>query len=343
MKNKEKILIFNVNWLGDVLFSTAVIRNIRYNYPDSFIACVIPGRCQSVLEGNPYLDEVIIFDEKKEHKGVLAKIKFVAYLRGKKFDRIFLLHRSFSRLLIAFLAGIPRRIGYYTAKRGFLLTQKITPPDINSMHRIDYYLNVIGKSGLEVKDRFTDFFVSEKDLLRVKELLAGYGLTDKDLLVGINPGGNWGPKRWPKEYFSCLADRLIEELSARVLITGSQKDLALAEEIRSKMKNKPVIVCGQLSIKQFAGLAKRLDLFISADSGPLHIANAAGAKKIIGLFGPTDTKITGPYPPDNAVILQINAGCVIPCYKVDCRDNRCMKALTPDMVISRVMEIFPAP
>lgn len=338
---KEKILIFNVNWLGDVLFSTAVIRNMRYNYPDGFIACVIPERCRPILEGNPYLDEIITFDEKSEQKGILAKIKFIAYLRGKRFDRIFLLHRSFSRLLIAFLAGIRRRTGYYTAKRGFLLTDKIAPADINSLHRIDYYLNVIAKSGLEVKDRFTDFFVGEKDLLRVKELLDGHGLTDKDLLIGLNPGGNWDPKRWPKEYFSRLADMLIEELSAKVIITGGKKDIPLAEEIRSKMKNKPVIVCGQLSIKQFAGLAKRLDLFISADSGPLHIANAAGAKKIIGLFGPTDPKITGPYPADNAVILQRNTGCVIPCYNVKCGDNRCMKALTPDMVMIRAREILP--
>jgi len=343
MKHKERILIFNVNWLGDVLFSTAVIRNIRYNYPDSFIACVIPGRCYPVLEGNTYLDEIIIFDEKGKQRGILAKIKFIAYLRGKKFDKIFLLHRSFSRLLIAVLAGIPQRIGYYTAKRGFLLTQKISPPDINSLHRIDYYLNVIKEAGLDIKDRVTDFFIGQEDALRVKGILAEHGLGENDLLVGINPGGNWDPKRWPKEYFSCLADRLIEELSAKVIITGSQKDLALAEEIRAKMKNKPVIVCGQLSIKQFAGLAKRLDLFISADSGPLHIANAAGARKMIGLFGPTDPKITGPYPADNSIILQRNIGCVIPCYNVNCKDNRCMKAVSVDMVMSRVKEIFPEP
>src|SRR4030042_6140538 len=141
----KKILVFNVNWLGDVLFSTATIRNLRYNFPDSFIACIIPRRCYQVLESNPHLDEIIIYDEKGEHKSLLGKLRFIRYLRRIRFDTVFLLHRSFSRALITALAGIPERIGYYTKKRGFLLTRKIPPVGMNSLHRIDYYLNVIKK------------------------------------------------------------------------------------------------------------------------------------------------------------------------------------------------------
>lgn len=77
----KRILIFNVNWLGDVLFSSATIRNVRRNYPDSYIACVIPSRCYPILKGNPYLDEVIIFDDKDRHKGVLEKLNFVSLLK----------------------------------------------------------------------------------------------------------------------------------------------------------------------------------------------------------------------------------------------------------------------
>lgn len=90
----KRILIFNVNWLGDVLFSTAAIRNIRYNYPKSFIACIIPSRCYHVLKDNPHLDEIIIFDEKERHRSIFAKLKFVRFLKKKRFDTVFLLHRS---------------------------------------------------------------------------------------------------------------------------------------------------------------------------------------------------------------------------------------------------------
>ena len=344
MQNKKKILIFNVNWLGDVLFSTAAIRNIRYNFPDSFIVCIIPERCYPVLEGNPYLDEIIIYDEKGKHRSLLSKLGFIGYLRKIRFDMVFLLHRSFSRALITALAGIPERIGYYTRKRGFLLTKKIPPVDINSLHRIDYYLNVIKKAGIEVKDKFTDFFVSEGDLkfvddFLVKELSRSAGKDNGTFLVGINPGGNWSPKRWPKEYFAEIADRLIKEFSAKIIITGSSGDLALAGEISSAMRAKPILACGILNLKQFAVMSKAMDLFITADSGPLHIANAVGTKKIIALFGPTDPAITGPFPSENVIILRKDVGCRIPCYVVDCKNNRCMKAITVDDVIKEVEKI----
>ena len=111
MGKNKRVLIFNVNWLGDVLFSSAAIRNIRRNFPDSFIACIIPSRCYPVLKGNPNLDEIIIFDEKDRHKGVFTQLDFVRQLKDKQFDIVFLLHRSFTRALMCRLAGIPRRIG----------------------------------------------------------------------------------------------------------------------------------------------------------------------------------------------------------------------------------------
>ncbi|MDP3732674.1 MAG: glycosyltransferase family 9 protein, partial [Candidatus Omnitrophota bacterium] len=84
---------------------------------------------------------------------------------------------------------------------------------------------------------------------------------------------------------------------------------------------------------------KRLDLFITADTGPLHIANAAGTKRIIALFGPTSPEITGPYPLKNTVILSKDVGCKVPCYVVNCKDNRCMKAITPEEVIKEIKQI----
>jgi lipopolysaccharide heptosyltransferase II len=338
MKNKH-ILIFNVNWLGDVLFSTATIRNIRHNFPDSFLACIIPSRCYPILKGNPHLDEIIIFDEEDRHKSILAKLKLVQYLKAKKFDAVFLLHRSFTRALICRIADIPERIGYYTKKRGFLLTKKIIAPDANTIHRIDYYLNIIEQAGLKVEDRYPEFFISEEDAKFVEDFLNKNLIKKEDFLVAINAGGNWQPKRWNKEYWAILADRLIRDFKAKVMITGSQNDLVLAKEIKDLMMAKPIIASGIFSLKHFGALARRADLFITADSGPLHIANAAGCKRIIALFGPTHPSITGPYPQKNVTILSKDVGCKIPCYVVNCRDNRCMKAITPDDVIEKIKSL----
>jgi heptosyltransferase II len=336
----KRILIFNVNWLGDVLFSSATIRNIRRNYPDSYIACVIPSRCYSILKDNPYLDEVIIFDEKDRHKGMLEKLNFVNLLKKKEFDTVFLLHRSFSRALICRLAGIKQRIGHYTKKRAFLLTKKIIPPGKDSLHRIDYYLDVIEKTGLRVEDRYLDFFVSPSDEEQVDGFFKNNLLKTHDFVVAINPGGNWMPKRWPPDYWAQLADKLISETGAKVIITGSISDLLLAGQIKDAMRQVPLIACGVFNIKQLGALAKRVDLFITGDTGPLHIANAVGAKKIIAIFGPTAQSITGPYPPTNVVILQKATGCRVPCYRVNCPDNRCMQAVTPADVLAEVKQMF---
>ncbi len=338
MGNK-RILIFNVNWLGDVLFSTAVIRNLRHDFPGSFIACIIPKRCYPVLEGNPYLNEIIIYDEKEEHKGLSAKLKFIRFLKSRKFDTVFLLHRSLSRALITWLAAIPERIGYYTWKRGFILTKKIKPVAPDSLHRIDYYLNIIKESGFTVADRFTEFFTDESDEKFAEDFLNKNAVRRGDFLVGINPGGNWGPKRWPLAYFAALAGGLTKEFSAKIIITGSHLDLELAREIEKTAGCKLISACGALDLKQFGALCKRLDLFVSGDTGPLHIADACGAKNLIALFGPTDVSITGPRNSKDAVILQKQAGCKIPCYTVECRDNRCMRAVTPEEVLQEVRKM----
>ena len=332
----KRVLIFNVNWLGDVLFSTATIRNIRRNFPDSFIACVIPSRCYPILKGNPHLDEIIIFDEKDRHRGILEKLSFVQLLKSKQFDTAFLLHRSFSRALICRLADISQRIGYYTRKRGFLLSKKIISPPRDMLHRIDYYLNIIEKAGLRVEDRYLDFFVSDEDIEFVDDFLKSRAIKKDDFIVGINPGGNWIPKRWAKEYWAKLSDRLIRELRAKVLITGSISDVTLVKEIQGLMEEKPILACGVLNLKQLGALCKRLDLYISADTGPVHIANSVGTKRIVAIFGPTHPSITGPYPLKNVAILQKDVGCKLPCYEVHCKDNRCMKAITPDDVLEQV-------
>lgn len=335
----KRILIFNVNWLGDVLFSTAAIRNIKRNFPDSYIACIIPSRCEPVLKGNPHLDEILIFDEKSIHKNALEKLKFVKLLMSKKFDMVFLLHRSFSRALICRLAGIPQRIGHHTKKRAFLLTKSIMPPERDSMHRIDYYLHIIENAGLKIEDKHTEFFISQQDKESVDNFLNAHAVAKNDFLTGINPGGNWLAKRWPKEYWAQLADKLISEFGFKVVITGSSSDIALVKSIHKLMKEKAIVAAAELNIKQLGALCERLDLFITADTGPLHIANAVGTKKIIALFGPTHPDITGPMPMTDVSILRKDVHCKIPCYIVSCLDNRCMKAIKPDDVLSEVKKI----
>ena len=335
----KRILIVNVNWLGDVLFSTPIFKALKKEYPNSYIACMIPERCREILEGNPNLDEIILFDERAKQKSILSKIRFILNLKKKNFDTAFLLHRSFTKALIVYLSGIPERIGYFEKKRNSLLTKSITPPDKDEIHRLRYYTNLIESMNIPIKDKSCEIFTSQADEGYIKDLFNANKIKEGDFLIVINPGGNWDLKRWPKEYFAELADKLAVELNAKIIITGAKKDTALAEEINNLMKAEPVNLCDKTTLKQLAALFKKVNLVVSADSGPMHIANTVGAK-LVALFGPTSAKITCPYNKENCIIVEGKVDCKIPCYDLDCVDNACMKSIKPELIFKKIKESF---
>jgi lipopolysaccharide heptosyltransferase II len=338
METPKRILIFNVNWLGDVLFSTAAIRAVRTTYPESFIACAIPGRCYQILEGNPHVNEVIIFDEKGSHRTLAGKVAFIRFLARKKFDTVYLLHRSFSRALLCALAGIPRRIGHTSRKRAFLLTTRIEPPARDTVHRIDYYLTVVRQAGCVDAGRNPDLHVSRHDERAAADFLEKKGVAEGERIAVLNPGGNWMPKRWPASHWALLADRLIGEREYRVVFSGGSEDQELVREIQGMMKHAAVAACGALTIKQLGALTRTAQVFVTADSGPLHIAAAAGSRHIVALFGPTLPELTGPVCDTGVTVLQKKGTCELPCYEVGCQDNACMKRLSVDDVFAAVVK-----
>ena len=333
----KRILIVNVNWRGDVLFSTPFIRTIRENYPDSFIASLIVPRCASILKNNPRLNEVIVFDEEREHKGLWGKLRLIRLLRSKHFDTAFLLHRSFTRTLICALAGISQRSGYYTKKRAMLLTKSVPQP-LKPMHKVEYFLNIAQACGMETENKDYEFFASPEDKDYVSGLFQECGLKEDDFLIVINPGGNWSLKRWSKENFARVCDSLIRDYQARIIITGAKADFNLARDIAALMKNRPFIFCGKTTLGQLAALMAKASLVISNDSGPMHIA-LSQKTRVIALFGPTSPEITGPYGRGNYLVIQKDVGCQTPCYQLDCKDNRCMKAITVEDVLEAVKKI----
>lgn len=332
----DRILIINVNWLGDVLFSTPFIKAIRKAHPRAFIACMVVPRCKEILEDNPHLDKLIIYDEDNLHKDIFGKMKFISGLRAEKFEKTYILHRSLTRALITLLSKIPERTGYHTKKRGLFLTNKIPQPQ-EPMHRVEYFLNIAKAIGIDISDKDLVFCINDKDLAVAQTLLTQSGITDKEKFVVINPGANWLSKRWPVEGFARLADDLINKYKVKVAITGAQKDLQLANKIASLMKNKPLILAGKTTLKQLGAVLKKASLVISNDTGPLHIA-VSQETATIALFGPTSKDITGPYGKCDYVVIQKDVGCEIPCYNLKCQDTKCMKAIGPADIIKVIDE-----
>ena len=331
MKNK-RILIVEVNWLGDVLFSTAAIRELRAMHPQSYIGCLVHKRCQEVLAGNPHINELIILDEDNIHRGLKGTLVLVRHLRARHFDTVYLFHRSFTRALICWLSAIPHRIGYATPKRRAFLTESITPPE-GAIHRAAYYLYIVTRKMISDKEQLRcDFFINDSDTAFIRRLLEKENIHPHERIVVMHPAGNWPAKRWPKHYFAELADELMTRYHCAVIFTGTGKDCSLIGEIIVSMKQKAINLCGGTSLKQLGALFERSDLLISGDSGPLHVAVAL-ARPAIALFGPTDQSITGPLATRNTAVLQKSVDCMIPCYMVDCVDNRCMAAIGVEDVL----------
>jgi lipopolysaccharide heptosyltransferase II len=334
----QRILIVEVNWAGDVLFSTPFIRCLKENYPQAYLACLAVPRVKEILQNNPYLDEVIVFDEQGRDKGFWSKIAIIAELKKRRFDSVFLLHRSTTRTFLCALAGIKRRIGYETGKFNPFLTQKVAHPD-KPLHKVEYFLQLAQESGLKVSQHNYEFFFSEEDARYISAFLKNSGIDSQEKFCVINPGGNWDLKRWPKENFSRLAEKLQKELRLKVVITGAEKDSALAENISHSLSEKPIVSCGKTTLPQLAALLKRAALVISNDSGPMHIAVSVGTKTI-AIFGPTSAQITGPYGTGEFAVLQKDIGCSVPCYNLICKDNRCMKAVTVEEVFEKAKEML---
>ncbi len=337
-----KILIIGVNWLGDTLFMTPAIRALRRRYPNAFLACAVPPRCRELLAGNPHLDLVLSFDERGDDRGLAGLWRFVRTLRSHRFDTTFLFHRSFTRALITALAGIPRRVGYATWKRAWLLTTAVPTPPPDTVHKVAVFLNLLATAGVPSDGLAYDFMISDEDRRYARQLLraalggvpGGPGPSGTLLrpIVAMHTGANWSLKRWPPAFFARLGDELGGPGGAQVVLVGAAADRPMAEGIARRMRHPPVILCGQTTLAQLGALFTEVSAVVSNDSGPLHLAAAVGARTV-GLFGPTKPELTAPPPAPHVRILFGSIGCPVPCYRLWCPINLCLRQITPAQVV----------
>jgi len=341
MKTKgahNRILIVEVNWVGDVLLSTPLIRSVREKFKNAHIACLVHPRVKEVLKKNPRINEIIIYDEKHAHKSLLGKLRLTWELRRHRFDLAILLHRSFTKAFITYLAGIKKRAGYITGKRRLLITHPVDSAD-TPLHKVDYFLKVAGALGCDTGNRNCEFFINDTERRKIERVLAENGIGKGDFLVVLNPGGNWAPKRWPEENFACLAEGLIEKYGAKIAISGAKKDIERALRIKEKMKRPVTVLCGKTNLSELAALAERADFVISGDSGPMHVA-VSMKSNVIAIFGPTSPSFTGPTGSGNYRVIQKDVSCEVPCYELACGDYKCMKAVTVYDVLSVFGEMY---
>ena len=334
MMRIRKILVFTTNWLGDALFISSLLAALKENFTQLHLAVASVPRVKGVFQSNPNVDKIVIYDEKDKRMSLISRLRFISKLREEQFDTALILKPSLTRTFILKCAGIKQIIGFDNPKSGWLLTVKVLSPK-EIPHRIDYFLAILEHLGLKISQRKYEFFPSDEDRIYIAKLFSQKRISGNLPLIVINPGANWIPKRWPSENFAALIKKIKARLPLNIAITGADKDRDLAEEIIKKSGKDIFDFTGQTSLGQLGALMEEADIVISADSGPMHIAAALG-KSVVALFGPTSARITGPYPIENHIVIQKDVGCRVPCYDKNCRDYRCMKAITVDEVVEKV-------
>ncbi len=332
----RKVFIRSTNWIGDAVMSVAALREVRRLYPEDRLVLAARPWVSGLFENQGLVDEVVSIGTTPSR--ITAFRQAVSVARGS--DQAVLLQNAFGAALVTIAAHIPDRAGYRTDGRSWLLTRSAVPRIKRlGRHQIYYYLDLLYQTGLSPTDYLSDsgykpdihLVTDDSSLASAHRRLDENGVVRNRPVVGVNPGAFFGSaKRWFADRWAALADLLIQRLDAQILIFGSREEKRLADEIRESMHYRPVILAGATDLPSLMALISLCDLFITNDSGPMHLAAALGTPQI-ALFGSTDEIATGPYSP-KAQVVHKHVECS-PCLLRECPlDLRCFEQIKVDEV-----------
>ncbi len=356
----SRILIVNPFGIGDVLFTTPLIRALRHAFPDARIGYVCNRRTERILRENPHLDDLFIY-EKDELVQMLRQswwrcalhiVSLLWRVRQAKFDLVVDLSLGERYAFILKLLGVPRRVGFDYHRRGRFLTERLPIDGYHDAHVVEYYRRLLAFMGIALCDPSLELHPSSEDERWADAWLAGHQVPRGRLLVGLVPAGgvSWGVdapfRRWSFEGFAAVGDALAERLGAQLLLFGEESDRGVCETVARLMRHPVIDVSGQTTLGQFISLLGRLGVVVCNDGGPLHLAVGRGVKTV-SIFGPVDPRVYGPYPVDEArhkVIRRDELPCR-PCYHQfrlpPCPYERaCLRTIEPEAVIEACMELL---
>ncbi|MDD5504255.1 MAG: glycosyltransferase family 9 protein [Candidatus Omnitrophica bacterium] len=338
---REKILLIRTDRIGDLILTTPAIKAVRCAYPGAHIAMIVRPYTQDIVRENPFLDEIIVYDKLSKHRSWLAGFRFAMELKRKGFGMALIFNPTNRMHITAFLAGIPRRIGYDNKLR-FLLTNAVkNTKHLGLKHERDYAIDMLKAVGIYSDEKELCFNVNGFSGERAREALLAEGINDKDRFVVIHPGASCPSKIWPAERFAGLADALVRSYGVKVVIVSgaAAADSACALSVQRFMQYTPVLFAGSLDIGCLAALIKKSVLFISNDSGPVHIAVAVGTP-VVDIFGRSQSGLGplrwGPLGPRD-IVMHKDAGCGQACLAHDCKRNfACLLSVSVDDVFKAI-------
>jgi heptosyltransferase-2 len=340
----RQILVRATNWVGDAVMSLPALQALRLRFPETHLAILARPSVADLYTREPFADEVIPYRAPKGWAGLGEKRMLARQLRARQFDCAILLQNAFEAAALVWLARIPQRIGYNRDARGMLLTHAVPVPRPGEIpaHQRFYYLELLKRAGiidtypLDVQIKLAS---SPAAAERGRRMFAERGIAGP--VIGISPGAAFGgAKRWLPERFAETATKLARELQATIAVFGTPQEAELGAQVAGMIGSQSVAVlnmAGRTSLGEFIDMAAACRVFVTNDSGSMHIASALGVPTVV-VFGPTDENATGPAGHSYA-ILREPVECA-PCHRRECPiDHRCMTGVSAERVTAAALKL----
>jgi lipopolysaccharide heptosyltransferase II len=350
----DRILLIRPDHLGDLLFTTPAIRHLREAFSQAHITYLVGPWSKGAIKNNPHINEIALcpfpgFTRQKKRSALepyVILLRYARQLRQRGFDlAIILRFDHWWGALLAYLAGIPRRVGYDIAEVRPFLTDIVSYS--SERHEVEQNLGLVewvtgNKS--QVTRTLLEFNLTAEDEGFAEDYLMGHGVEDGDLLICIHPGAGAPVKLWKNEAWAQVADTLAQQHGAKVILTGSAEEAPLCRAIAEQMTTKPIMAAGETSLGELAAIMARCRLVLGVDSGPLHLAVAMDTPTV-HLFGPVDSRAFGPWgEPARHIVVTSEMDC-IPCNRLDytsaeLHQHPCVRNITVEQVLEAVEKLI---
>jgi heptosyltransferase-2 len=339
-KVNKKILIVAPNWIGDAVLSLPVVDACAQFWPEADLTVLARAHVAKLFEARKAAIRSVGY-QRGHGPGRIGNLLGVGWrLRREKFQLALVLPNSLSSAIVTWLAGVPERLGYSTDGRGWLLTHRLRDRrKERGLHQVDYYLGLLRSLGASQVDRIPRLQLRENFLELGLTLLRDMGIDKRELLIGVHPGAAYGEtKRWFPERFGAVLERL-QKSGRRFLLLGGPGEELIAQQIGMVMERPPLDLVGKTTVAEALALISMCALFLSNDSGLMHVAAALNIPQV-ALFGSTDPQKTAPLN-DRAVVIHPEQVSCTPCFKRSCpEDLECMKEITVDEVYAAAEKLL---
>lgn len=350
MDRVRRILIVKPSSIGDVVNALPFLSSLRQRYPDRYIAWLVEEEAAELLLGHPLLDQVIVSGRRRwgrqlrtpfRGSPILREITAcIAELRQGRYDLVIDLQGLLKSAMMVMCAGAQYRVGLAGAREGSAraLTHVVSLPP-GPLHAVDRYLEVARFLGADTLSKACVLPSRPEDGVQAEALLTEAGVGPNTPVIALNPQARWRTKLWEEERFARVGEILAHRHGARILVIGSPADLPPVKRIARRMNPAPFVTAGRTDLRVLMALLRRIDLLVTVDSGPMHLAAALGTP-LVALFGATDPRLIGPYGCDlsagqaGGVVLRAPLPCS-PCSKRRCQideDRLCMRSITVEEV-----------